>query len=165
MAFFATSHGKGPCDGVGGSVKRLAASASLQRPFENQIQTPEDLYKRAKSCIPNNAFAYVSSQEVEEEALLNKRFELACRVPRTQQLHSSAPSQTLSHLQARPFSTSTKICMVKVSSVPSNMKLSWDKIYGYITCRYEDHWWLAYIIDKNPQKQEVLVKFFHPAGP
>jgi hypothetical protein len=29
--FFATSHGKGPCDGVGGTVKRLAAKASLQR--------------------------------------------------------------------------------------------------------------------------------------
>ena len=26
--FFATSHGKGPCDGVGGIVKRLAARAS-----------------------------------------------------------------------------------------------------------------------------------------
>ena len=29
--FFATSHGKGPCDGVGGSVKRLAARANLKR--------------------------------------------------------------------------------------------------------------------------------------
>ena len=87
MAFFATSHGKGPCDGVEGSVKRLAACASLQRPFEIQIQTPEDLYKWAKSCIPNIAFAYVSSQEVEEEAFLNKQFELECRVPGTQQLH------------------------------------------------------------------------------
>ena len=28
--FFATSHGKGPCDGLGGTVKRLAARASLQ---------------------------------------------------------------------------------------------------------------------------------------
>ncbi len=37
--FFATSHGKGPCDEVRGTVKRLAARASLQRPYENQIQT------------------------------------------------------------------------------------------------------------------------------
>ena len=27
--FFATSHGKGPCDGIGGTVKRLATKASL----------------------------------------------------------------------------------------------------------------------------------------
>ena len=35
--FFATSHGKGPCDGVGGTVKRLAARASLQRPYDDQL--------------------------------------------------------------------------------------------------------------------------------
>ena len=28
--FFATSHGKGPCDGLGGTVKHLAAKARLQ---------------------------------------------------------------------------------------------------------------------------------------
>ena len=27
--FFATSHGKGPCDGVGGFLKRMATKASL----------------------------------------------------------------------------------------------------------------------------------------
>ena len=35
--FFATSHGKSPCDGIGRTVKRLAAKASLQRPIHNQI--------------------------------------------------------------------------------------------------------------------------------
>ena len=35
--FSATSHGKGACDGVGGTVKRLAAKASLQKPFDNQV--------------------------------------------------------------------------------------------------------------------------------
>jgi len=43
--FFATSHGKGPCDGVGGTVKRLAARASLQRPYNNQIFTPQQLFE------------------------------------------------------------------------------------------------------------------------
>ena len=28
-SFFATSHGKSPCDGIGGTVKRLVARASL----------------------------------------------------------------------------------------------------------------------------------------
>ena len=38
--FSATSHGKGASDGVGGTVKHLAARASLQRPYERQIMTP-----------------------------------------------------------------------------------------------------------------------------
>ena len=37
--FFATSHRKNSCDGVGGTVKRLATRASLQRPLDNQILT------------------------------------------------------------------------------------------------------------------------------
>ena len=35
--FYATSHGKDPCDGIGGTVKRLAAKASR---IVSQIMTP-----------------------------------------------------------------------------------------------------------------------------
>ena len=38
--YFATSHGKSACDGVGGTVKRLAARASLQMIYNDQIMTP-----------------------------------------------------------------------------------------------------------------------------
>jgi hypothetical protein len=46
--FSATSHGKGACDGVGGTVKQLAARASLQRPYDSQIMTPQQLYEWAR---------------------------------------------------------------------------------------------------------------------
>ena len=35
--FFATSHGKGPCDGLSGTVKRLATKASLQWCSEGRV--------------------------------------------------------------------------------------------------------------------------------
>lgn len=38
--FFATSHGKNACDGIGGTVKRAVAQASMQRLYTNQILTP-----------------------------------------------------------------------------------------------------------------------------
>ncbi len=34
---FATSHGKSPCDGLRGTVKRLLLRASLQRPVNDQL--------------------------------------------------------------------------------------------------------------------------------
>ena len=37
--FFAKSHGKSPCDDIGGGVKRVTGRASLQRPMENHILT------------------------------------------------------------------------------------------------------------------------------
>ena len=35
--FFATSHGKSPCDGIGAVVKLHTAKRSSQRPLNNQI--------------------------------------------------------------------------------------------------------------------------------
>ena len=37
---FPTSHGKGVCDGIDGTVKCLAARVSLQRPYIDKIMTP-----------------------------------------------------------------------------------------------------------------------------
>ena len=42
--FFATSHGKGAADGIPGAMKRSAAKASLQRPYDNQILTAWDFF-------------------------------------------------------------------------------------------------------------------------
>ena len=42
--FFATSHGKGPCDGIGGTVKHNATRASIQRPNDKLILTPRQFY-------------------------------------------------------------------------------------------------------------------------
>jgi hypothetical protein len=49
--FFTTSHGKGPADGIGGTMIRLAANASLQRVYNNQIQTPHELLNYCSSNI------------------------------------------------------------------------------------------------------------------
>ena len=42
--FFDMSHGKSPCDGIGGTIKREAAKASLRAAITNQILTPQDLF-------------------------------------------------------------------------------------------------------------------------
>ena len=39
--FLATSYTKNACDGVGGTIKRLAAHVSLQHPFSDKILTPK----------------------------------------------------------------------------------------------------------------------------
>ena len=43
-SFFATSHGKSPCDGIGGFVKRMTTKASLQRPYKEKITTPLQMF-------------------------------------------------------------------------------------------------------------------------
>ena len=49
--FFATSHGKQPCDGIGGTVKRLVSNASLQRINNSQILNPHDMIQYCKKTF------------------------------------------------------------------------------------------------------------------
>ena len=43
---------------VGGTIKRLAAKASLQRPYDQQIVTPRQLYDWASESIKTTFFGY-----------------------------------------------------------------------------------------------------------
>ncbi len=49
--FHASSHGKGPCDGIGGTLKRKAARASLSKEYEKVISTSFELYQWADMNI------------------------------------------------------------------------------------------------------------------
>ena len=56
-----------------GTVKCGTARASLQRPLEDQIQSPMQLYEWAKGAIPSVQFHYVDVAEIDaEERILQK---------------------------------------------------------------------------------------------
>lgn len=49
---FAISHGKGPYDCIGETNKRQATKASLLQPYNNHIQTHENVYAFTKKISP-----------------------------------------------------------------------------------------------------------------
>ena len=51
--FFATSHGKQPCDGIVGTVKRLVKKASQQRDTTNQILNAQSMFELCRDKIIN----------------------------------------------------------------------------------------------------------------
>ena len=66
--FFATSHMKSAGDGAGGTLKRLATKASLQRLYKDHILTAEQLYLFAVSEIKGMHFGFATLSEHEQEA-------------------------------------------------------------------------------------------------
>ena len=68
--FFATSHGKGPCDAIGGTLKRMARNASLAKEHENPITSTKELYDWANQKSNENSskmsFSWVSYEEYEQ---------------------------------------------------------------------------------------------------
>jgi hypothetical protein len=62
--FFASSHGKNACDGIGVTTKRAVNQASLKRPYNNQILTAEEMYKICLDNISGIHFIFVTSEEI-----------------------------------------------------------------------------------------------------
>lgn len=61
--FFATSHGKSAYEGIGGTFKRNARRASLQRP-ENPITEAKQLYEWAKTLQWNSFFIQIMTTKM-----------------------------------------------------------------------------------------------------
>ena len=59
MVFFATAHSKRPCDGLAGTIKRLAQRASLQIGKRQQILTPLALFEWALQSLPKIDFVFL----------------------------------------------------------------------------------------------------------
>ena len=113
--FFATSHGKGPCDGIGGTLKRSAKKASLQATL---IETPEQLYQYLKGHTISTFVEYFDKNEwLQEELALNKRFSNARTVPGTRQMHSVCPSVREGWIFVRRFSASEQRQEVRVGKM------------------------------------------------
>ena len=166
--FFATSHGKGPCDGIGGTIKRLARRKSLQsvNNSDGDIQTPMALFRFANSNVENIKVFYVSKEDVDNnEKALSNRFKSAKPLPGTQSFHRFAPLDSKT-VEASELSNSiTKKSFVVMRNVEvKSIEFKDLRINSVIACSYEGEWYLAIIKEKNDENFEANVHFFRPAG-
>ena len=161
--FSATSHGKGACDGRGGTVKRLATRTSLQRPYENQIMTPFQLFHWTSESIPRVTFNYCSMEEYEnEKSHLEKRFQKSKTSPGTRSLHSFVPTSK-DTIQTRRYSMSSISKEHRVTVLASDLEL--DHVSGYVTCAYKNQWWVACVLQTDSENVKVKLTLLHPHGP
>ena len=73
--------------GLGGTVKQLAACASLQRPYNDQLITSCQLFDWACSNIPAAYFGYCSNEDyAREQSSLERRFQISCTILGTRKL-------------------------------------------------------------------------------
>ena len=83
VIIFATSHGKFPCDDLGGTVKQ-AKIASLQRPISDQIMTIQALFEYCCENISGIQFELLHSDDFQKVQLkMASRFLLGSTIPRT----------------------------------------------------------------------------------
>lgn len=90
MEFFATSHRKGPSDGLGEIVERLAAWASWQLPPKDQIQTPLQFFEWSQKNTKGINIEFAKKDHIEAHRLeMSKRFQHAIPITGIRGSHSS----------------------------------------------------------------------------
>ena len=161
--FSATSHGKSACHGLGGTVKHLAARASLQHPYEHQIITLFQLYQWAVDNVPGVHFCYCSTEEYEmQKIFLQTRFEQTKTIPGTRKLHSFVPISK-DTLRTRIYSSSIITREDRVTKLPGDLEL--EEISGFVTCSYNSEWWLGCVLETHTEEVQVSLTLLHPPGP
>ena len=159
--FFATSHGKSPCDGIGGTIKREAANASLRATIDNQIITPEDLYCWAQNNIKGVTLFYVPSIEIiehERKFSLESRYSSASTVDGTRSYHCFIP-QSNGCLIMKRISTDCHYDKHEFFNLDLQNDYSQYKPGKYVACFYDGNWYIGTILECSYENQDCSIKF------
>ena len=166
--FFATSHGKSPCDGIGGTVKRLTARASLQRPYSEQILTVSLMLSFCKANIPGITFIYISKERMEDvRTEIKERFVMGHTIPGTRSYHFFTPVNTNVIAFKRTAEDDSFAGSLNITGEPEMKDVSTEtiRLNEYIACRYDEKWWLGVVDEVSEVEQDVKINFLHPPGP
>ncbi len=163
--FFATSHGKSPCDGIGGTVKRLVARASLQATTVNHILCAKELFLWAKANISGIEMLFVSADEIEKcDMVLKPRLVAAKTIAGTRSHHSFVPV-SFNVLQMRRISADLEGTSVKVAS-PTQPQQPFSFTPGqYVAAVYDRVWYIGSVIDVSHENEDVLINFMRARNP
>ena len=118
--FFAASHGKNACGGIGGTVKREASNASLRAMTSGHILTPLQLFEWCSIRLTGLGFFYISKEEIEQSSLyLNARFKKTHKIPGIRSFHCFIPNSS-KELQVNRISRTETKCDDLISISPTN---------------------------------------------
>ena len=66
-------------------------------------------------------------------------------------------------MKTRVYSYSTDVREVRVTKVTGDLEL--EDMSGYVTCYYDNNWWLGSVLETLSENAEVKVSLLHPSGP
>ena len=159
--FFATAHGKSPCDGIGGTVKRVTANESLKRTHNNQIINAEEMYNFCNLHFKEITFFYISKSIIDKEREnLQPRFMRAKTIPGTRSFHRFRPINNSGLEIMRTSDQETHSIRFDFENF-NEKELPSVSIGNYIACIYDNNWWAGIIEQVFNEEGDTEVKLMH----
>ena len=133
-------------------MKRLAAHASLQRPIDNQILKPLNLYDFCKESFTAISFIYVDSDEVDNiKHNQEKQFSTGNTVAGTRDNHKFLPVNENQVCVSRISNDNTYF----IANVNENYNNNSTKLVSlsdlspgnFVACIYDAHWWVGHVCE------------------
>ena len=121
------------------------------------------MFQFCKENIQSIIFKFISKADVDNtRVIVNERFEGGTRIPGTRSFHEFSPINQYSIEMKRTSED-------KESSYVHNFKNqakqnSVVQVLDYVSCLYDNKWWLGIITNVDKGKEDVQVKFIHPSG-
>ena len=170
--YFATSHGKSACDGIGAVVKYQARRASLQRVSSNQILTARDLFNFSKESITKVNTLWLDGSEVSKhEAQQEKRHANAPSVPGIRNHHSFRCADKV--LFGSRTSTSAPTIKIRYGGTQLNNNSTNDRLLDLASMKpgstvayaYNNKWYIGSIMDTSEENHDIYINSMLPHGP
>jgi hypothetical protein len=150
--FFATSHGKGPCDGVAGAMKRLARRESLQGKF---ITNPKQFYEWAYNKFRESIkIVYVSKEDIAAVIQRHvKRFSDAPEVQGISEAHAVIP-QTKEVVLLKEYSFADVGHYIYFGPMD---QVDFNNLFGYVLLHEGVTWTVALVCETFENSEDVEV--------
>ena len=165
--FFATSHGKSPCDAIGGTIKRKLYSESLKRTLQDHIITPLQAFQFCQKSITAVQFFFISKHDLSPiRTMLKERYACGNTVPGTRSFHVFIPLDIgiISYKRTAEDENITGIHNFFQQN-PKDSLSHHPKVQDYVAVQYDDHWWIGLVTESNESQTEIKVRFMSPHGP
>ena len=152
------------CDRVGGTIKKLAANASLQRPFSNQILTLKQLFDFAEANVDGITSFFMSSGEVVSNTeFLELRFATSNKFEGTRSHHQFIPNASSLGLAIKKISFTTHSKEVNLADgCSSKVRMTTEdaKPGKFYMCQYDSDWYFCvanYVLSEHGDANEYEI--------
>ena len=121
------------------------------------------LFEWAYDNIPAVSFEYCSTEDYKrEQTHLEEWIQRSRTIPEICKLNSFVPVSK-DRLKTEVFSSSIISKKERITSQESELPVK--QISGFVTCYYNEHWWVAYVLQLHADTSEVKLTFLHSHWP
>ena len=167
-SFFATSHGKNSCDGIGGTIKRAVQRASLQSP-QHPILDALTAFQFCTKSVKKVDFEFIASSKLQElRKSASARYQRASIIPGTREYHHFQPLHDFMQTLICKRISSDGCAGIKFSFNPniSSQHVHNSVMFNdYVVSNYDGALWVGIVISIDEEQSNCEIKFMHPKFP